>query len=95
MSTPLSRLITAATEAADELEWYSMHEKADRAAAALRAALADMAYTPPAGVDWNAVGPELVEALKLLVLDCKGYEAWARPVHALNVAEAAIAKASQ
>jgi len=65
--TPLSRLISAATEAADELEALSTHlglKAVDERAAELRAALADMAYTPPAGVDWNAVGPELLEALK-------------------------------
>lgn len=36
---------------------------------------------------------DLLAALKLLVADCAGYEAFARPCHALDVAEAAIAKA--
>lgn len=35
---------------------------------------------------------DLVAALKLLVADVKGYAAWDRPCHALEVAEAALAK---
>lgn len=41
-----------------------------------------------------AAAPELLEALKLLLADLNGYEAWERPCHAVDVAKSAIAKAS-
>lgn len=40
-----------------------------------------------------AAAPELLAALRLLVADVAGYEAWQRPCHALDVARFAIAKA--
>lgn len=40
-----------------------------------------------------AAGSDLLGALKLLVADAADYPAWARPCHAIDVAEAAIAKA--
>jgi len=40
-----------------------------------------------------AAAPELLEALKLLLADVADYPAWQRPCHAVDVAQAAIAKA--
>lgn len=40
-----------------------------------------------------AASPELYAALDLLVKDIADYEAWQRPCHALDVAQAALAKA--
>lgn len=40
-----------------------------------------------------AAAPDLLAALKLLVSDVADYEAWQRPCHALDVANAAISKA--
>lgn len=37
---------------------------------------------------------DLLSALKLLVADVADYEAWQRPCHALDVANAAIARAT-
>ena len=42
-----------------------------------------------------AAAPDLLEALKLLLADLDGYEAWERPCHAVDVARAAIAKATE
>lgn len=40
------------------------------------------------------VEPDLLAALNLLVADVADYEPWQRPCHALDVARAAIAKAT-
>lgn len=40
-----------------------------------------------------AAAPDMLAALKLLVEDVRGYAAWDRPCHALDVAEAALSKA--
>lgn len=40
-----------------------------------------------------AAAPDVLSALKLLLADVKDYEPWQRPCHAVDVAEAAIAKA--
>lgn len=40
-----------------------------------------------------AAAPDLLDALINLVMDVQQYEAWARPCHNLDVANAAIAKA--
>ena len=40
-----------------------------------------------------SAAPDMLAALKLLVADLAGYEAWERPCHAVDVAVAAIAKA--
>lgn len=40
-----------------------------------------------------AAAPELYEALENLVADVADYEAWQRPCHAVNVANAALKKA--
>lgn len=42
----------------------------------------------------DASAPDLLTALKLLVADVADYEPWQRPCHALDVARAAIAKAT-
>jgi hypothetical protein len=40
-----------------------------------------------------AAAPEMAEALEKLLADVGQYEAWQRPVHAVDVARAALAKA--
>jgi hypothetical protein len=40
-----------------------------------------------------AAAPELAEALEELLKDIQQYEAWKRPVHAVEIARAALAKA--
>jgi len=49
-------------------------------------ALADVPAAP-------SITSDLIAALKLLVADVQEYPAWERPCHALDVAEAALAKA--
>lgn len=43
----------------------------------------------------EALLPELVAALDLLLTDVEQYEAWQRPCHAVNVASAVLARARE
>jgi len=43
----------------------------------------------------DAINADLLAALQLLVADVTEYEAWERPCHAVDVARAAIAKATE